>query len=360
MTGLNFRPTLLGLFLFTVTFIPQIALCSLADITFSEDYNSNDLPPVTDETDKRVQVNVSLNLRNIFEVNEKAQYITLETSIRMFWRDPRITSKPAEGRDFVNINGANIQSFWIPDVFIDQAKKLRIPNIEIRPASIRVYPDGLIRYSARVNYDVACNMDFHNYPVDKQLCEVKYESFGYTSDQMEFRWLEHNVVNPNITLDQFVETIIFESNYATDYYESSFPGLILRILLERKVNYHLIQTYIPSTLFVIIAWLSMFVDPSAIPGRVSMMMMTLLTLMAMFSGVRQNVPKVSYISYLDYWMVMCILFIFLVLLEFPLVHTMIRKGKKPDAELIEKCAIVVIPILFLCFNVIYWLCLLYS
>ena len=41
-----------------------------------------------------------------------------------------------------------------------------------------------------------------------------------------------------------------------------------------------------------IAWLSMAVDPTAIPGRISMVMMTLLTLMAMFSGVRQNTPKV--------------------------------------------------------------------
>ena len=48
------------------------------------------------------------------------------------------------------------------------------------------------------------------------------------------------------------------------------------------------------SLFVMIAWLSMAVDPTAIPGRISMVMMTLLTLMAMFSGVRQNTPKVRY------------------------------------------------------------------
>ena len=91
------------------------------------------------------QVNVSLNLRNIFEVNEKAQYITLETSIRMFWRDPRLTSMPVEGRDFVTINGHDIRHFWVPDIFIDQAIKLREPTFEVKPASLRVYPDGLLR-----------------------------------------------------------------------------------------------------------------------------------------------------------------------------------------------------------------------
>ncbi len=135
---------------------------------------------------------------------------------------------------------------------------------------------------------------------------------------MEFRWVKGNV-NPNITLDQFVETIVFQDTYDTDYYDLKYPGLILHIVLQRKVQvlrqdqldqldhdhgfdlqYHLMQTYIPSFLFVTIAWLSLFVNPEAIPGRISMVMMTLLTLMAMFSGVRQSVPKVRiYSNYPD-------------------------------------------------------------
>ena len=102
-----------------------------------------------------------------------------------------------------------------------------------------------------------------------------------------------NNINPNITLDQFEETVIFQKEYATDYYEIQYPGLILNIILNRKVNYHLINSYIPSCLFVTVAWLSLFVNPEAIPGRISMVMMTLLTLMAMFSGIRQSTPKVS-------------------------------------------------------------------
>ena len=136
-------------------------------------------------------------------------------------------------------------------------------------------------------------MDFHKYPVDKQVCEIKYESFGHSSDQLSLTWLpESSHVNPNISLDQFEAEVVFQSAYATDYYAMDYPGVILRIHLSRKINYHLLQTYVPSLLFVIIAWLSLFINPDAIPGRVSMVMMTLLTLMAMFSGVRQNTPKV--------------------------------------------------------------------
>ena len=104
---------------------------------------------------------------------------------------------------------------------------------------------------------------------------------------------ENQNINPNITLDQFEERVVFQRSYATDYYDMAYGGLILHIHLSRKIIYHLISTYIPSFLFVTVAWLSLFVNPEAIPGRISMVMMSLLTLMAMFSGVRQNTPKVS-------------------------------------------------------------------
>ena len=88
-------------------------------------------------------------------------------------------------------------------------------------------------------------------------------------------------------------------SYATDYYDLAYPGLIMKVKkslflklipcsqlhLKRQVNYHVVQTYIPSTVFVVVAWLSLFVPPESVPGRVGMGMTTLLTLTAMFSSV---------------------------------------------------------------------------
>ena len=81
------------------------------------------------------------------EVNEKAQYITLETSIRMYWRDSRVKSNPKSnsGVEFVSINGDQIHKFWVPDIFIDQAVKTRNPKVHVQPATLRVYPNGVIR-----------------------------------------------------------------------------------------------------------------------------------------------------------------------------------------------------------------------
>ncbi len=61
-------------------------------------------------------------------------------------------------------------------------------------------------------------------------------------------------------------------------------------------------------------------------------MTTLLTLTAMFGAVRQEVPRVSYVSFLDLWMVACILFVFVCILEFGIVCFMMRAGEKRGAE----------------------------
>ena len=40
----------------------------------------------------------------------------------------------------------------------------------IYSTSITISNLFIFRYSARLNYDVSCNMDFHRYPVDQQVC----------------------------------------------------------------------------------------------------------------------------------------------------------------------------------------------
>ena len=68
-------------------------------------------------------------------------------------------------------------------------------------------------------------------------------------------------INQNISLPQFDLRVYFGDNYATDYYDLSYPGVIMRIVLSRKMSFHLWQTYIPSSIFVVVAWLSIFVPP---------------------------------------------------------------------------------------------------
>ena len=57
----------------------------------------------------------------------------------------------------------------------------------------RLYNDSTVRYSTRINFDVACAMDFHKFPWDRQICKVKFESFSYSNNQISMRWLNRSM-----------------------------------------------------------------------------------------------------------------------------------------------------------------------
>lgn len=56
-------------------------------ISFTPDYNIHEYPPTKNE--KPLKVGFQINLRNVLEINEVSQICSLETTIRMYWVDPR-------------------------------------------------------------------------------------------------------------------------------------------------------------------------------------------------------------------------------------------------------------------------------
>ena len=65
--------------------------------------------------------------RNVLNVDEPAQLITIETSLRMTWRDPRLTVRiPAYSpTNYVFFRSDVTQHIWFPDVYIDGIQDLR-------------------------------------------------------------------------------------------------------------------------------------------------------------------------------------------------------------------------------------------
>ena len=97
----------------------------------------------------RLNVTGELNLRNIQGVDDSKMVISLEISLRMYWKDDRLTHNQAEvkkmgmeplPRTSSPLPGSNsggnksyillkdpedIKRLWKPDIFIDQAIRVR-------------------------------------------------------------------------------------------------------------------------------------------------------------------------------------------------------------------------------------------
>ena len=47
----------------------------------------------------------------------------------------------------MTLNPSVAHLFWIPDIFLDRAKEIRVPTYFTKPASLRIYSDSTMRYS---------------------------------------------------------------------------------------------------------------------------------------------------------------------------------------------------------------------
>ena len=60
-------------------------------------------------------------------------------------------------------------------------------------------------------------------------------------------------------------------------FAGAYPCLEIEFILRRDIGYFLIQVYVPSSLIVILSWVSFWISVDASPARVSIGLLTVLT-----------------------------------------------------------------------------------
>ena len=108
----------------------------------------------------------------------------------------------------------------------------------------------------------------------------------------------------------------------------TFPCLRAAFNLERLYGYFILQTYVPSVLIVILSWVSFWVNMDAVPARISLGVTTVLTMATQLSGSKASIPRVSYPKAIDVWMSMCMMVVFLSLVEYAFVNALSRESEE--------------------------------
>ena len=112
--------------------------------------------------------------------------------------------------------------------------------------------------------------------------------------------------------------------------------------LERLYGFFVLQTYVPTILIVILAWVSFWVNMDAVPARISLGVTTVLTMATQLSGSKASIPQVHYPKAIDIWMSMCMLFVFVSLVEYAFVNALSRepaKTEKDEEKKVEKSTV---------------------
>ncbi|KAL4641643.1 gamma-aminobutyric acid receptor subunit beta-1-like [Arapaima gigas] len=278
-----------------------------------------------------VDVGMSIDISSIDMVSEVNMDYTLTMYFQQSWRDKRLsyTGIPLN----LTLDNRVADQLWVPDTYFINDKKSFVHGVTVKNRMIRLHPDGTVLYGLRITTTAACMMDLRRYPLDEQNCTLEIESYGYTTDDIEFYWKGGNAVTgvDNIELPQF--SII---NYKTlskkvVFTTGSYPRLSLSFKLKRNIGYFILQTYMPSILITILSWVSFWINYDASAARVALGITTVLTMTTISTHLRETLPKIPYVKAIDIYLMGCFFFVFLALLEYAFVNY-IFFGRGPQLQ----------------------------
>ncbi|XP_060559078.1 glycine receptor subunit alpha-2-like [Ruditapes philippinarum] len=270
-------------------------------------------------------VSVQILITSIDTISETNMDFSISIFLRQKWMDSRLVYKPSSAMRSLELDASSISKVWIPDLYIPSEKSAIVHHVTVPNKLMHVFPDGKIQYSLRISATIKCNFDLRKFPLDLQHCFVEMESYGYTTDTLRFEWDKTPI---NIDKSMQIPGTKTTGQCDKEYFEVGFSCVRFDFWMKRSVGYYVTQVFIPSFLIVFLSWVSFWLDIDAVPARISLGLLTVLTMTTQSAGARNNLPKVSYLKAIDVWMAVCLGFVFLALVQFAYVNVLSRVEKR--------------------------------
>ncbi|XP_053273471.1 gamma-aminobutyric acid receptor subunit beta-3 isoform X1 [Pleuronectes platessa] len=285
-----------------------------------------------------VAVGMSIDVASIDMVSEVNMDYTLTMYFQQYWRDKRLAYVGIPLN--LTLDNRVADQLWVPDTYFLNDKKSFVHGVTVKNRMIRLHPDGTVLYGLRITTTAACMMDLRRYPLDEQNCTLEIESYGYTTDDIEFYWKGGETAVTGVTrieLPQFsiVDYKLVSRNVV--FSTGAYPRLSLSFKLKRNIGYFILQTYMPSILITILSWVSFWINYDASAARVALGITTVLTMTTINTHLRETLPKIPYVKAIDMYLMGCFVMVFLALLEYAFVnYIFFGRGPQMQKKLAEK------------------------
>ncbi|XP_047739237.1 gamma-aminobutyric acid receptor alpha-like [Hyalella azteca] len=274
-------------------------------------------------------VEIDVEVRSMGQISEMDMEFSMDCYFRQTWLDQRLAFSDHE-RAFT-LSVAMLERLWKPDTYIHNGRRSHLHVITTPNKLIRLYPSGRILYSSRLTIHATCPMDLRDFPMDTHHCLLLIYSYlpdAYTTRDVIYRWNDNRqiVIASDMRLSQF-DLIAAPSSFQNiTRTTGQFSVLKASFYLQRRMGNFLIQVYGPCMLLVVLSWVSFLLNREATADRISLGVMTVLTMTFLGLEARADLPRVSYSTALDIFVWISFGFIFATIVEFAFVHYFTKFG----------------------------------
>ncbi|XP_072020848.1 glycine receptor subunit alpha-2-like [Amphiura filiformis] len=268
-------------------------------------------------------VRVGMYVESLGPIRESTLDFSVTMYFRMRWHDHRLSYQNDNVTELVLKNN-DMEKLWVPDLYFLYEKNSHHHFVTQANKLMWVYPNGSALVSSRISVTVACNMNLKNFPMDAQSCTLQIMSYAYSIKDLILTIHDEDLEKPeNLTVSKFDIVDIQTSNMNLTYAIGDYSVAFVSFYFQRQMQSYILAAYVPSLLLVVLAWVSFWIDAQAAPARVSLGVTTVLTATTLTASTQESLPTETHAKAIDVWLVACLIFVFLALLEYAMANYLI-------------------------------------
>lgn len=249
------------------------------------------------EVGQNVHVRVGIRVQQIIELNEQEEVFRARFYLKIDWNDYRMKWNAS---DFSGVKLVHIHSshMWTPDIYlVNNGGRQMVADMSPESLTVRVHSDGTCSWWPMFRFSEShCPIDVTWFPFDEQTCEVIYELYHYTNDEVNMTSERYPATAMQQYLDtgewQLLDLPVSDSPVVYECCEAPFSRISFAFHLRRKPRYYVLNLVIPCCLFSFMALATFLLQPSC-SERLGLSLTILLALSVYQIIVNDKLPASS-------------------------------------------------------------------
>jgi len=286
-----------------------------------------DPPPVPNG--QRLDVAIGLHIINLASIDEVKEQFEIDAYLFARWKDPRLAfaaSSPGQTRRYTP------DEIWIPKLEMVNAAAPRTRY----DTAIFVSPDGTVNYEERCNASLSSKFLLRQFPFDRQTLIIHIHPFGSEVHEVSFSLNDHKLWMSS-ELESFSSLAQWDLGAVSPmiatfrYMDGTItPEIRFGINVRRRSSFYVWKVFLPLILMVFLSWAALWVEERDLQTQVTIVVTTILTVIAFAFAISATMPRVPYLTYIDAFFLLCYVFVFFSMVELMVVHVTHRSERQRD------------------------------
>jgi len=224
----------------------------------------------------------------VIEVEDLDKQIAIRIGSWFTWTDSRLANSSYNNSNevvnFMSRSRSFVDSVWRPTIYIHNLAEIAQHGSGDMADTVLLEPKtGKVTWVRRYRLKIKCKMEFWKFPFDEQTCYYQLGSTFSDVNDIEFRQAEiyagDNLVDENLGFDVEIDTLPPHKTFVEDYTplgKKNFSVCGLEVRVARHSRVHVVKSFTPTLVLVAISFISFFIPPDVVPGRMALLVTTFL------------------------------------------------------------------------------------